>query len=174
MTRRAVVVLLAAVLVGAGVPVIAWAHPGVPPTIAPVVPASPSPASPDVVAERAWTSAGRAAAHVLALLVVGIALVGPLTARHRRGRRLVLVGICLVLVLVGFEGALHSVHHLGDLQQADRCPVASGADHVSAVDLDVPRVVGLVTMVPDAVVPPSLEIVRAVCLAPAAGRGPPA
>jgi hypothetical protein len=174
MIRRAVRLLFAALLVSAAVPVIAWAHSGPSAMIGPERPASPPPASADSMAKLAGTSDQPAPAHTLVLLVAAIVLVGPLMSRRRRVWRLALVGISLLLVQVGFEGAVHSVHHLGDSQGADRCRVASSADHVSAVDLDVPRAVGSAPLVPDAMVPAPPEIARAVSLAPAASRAPPA
>lgn len=61
------------------------------------------------------------------LLVGALAVAGALGMRRRRRLALALAALLLVLA---FEAALHSVHHLGDPARAAECAVAVATAHV--------------------------------------------
>ncbi len=79
-----------------------------------------------------------------------------------------------MLIVGGYEGAIHSVHHLGDTNAAAHCRVASSHEHVNVIDVEVPRLGSAMPAArPDPIpVPPSPA--RIVALAPDVGRAPPA
>lgn len=60
-----------------------------------------------------------------ALLIVAIG--------SRRSRASVIAGLLLVFA---FEGAIHSVHHLGDREGQSRCAVESASSHLSGVNAE--------------------------------------
>jgi hypothetical protein len=110
----------------------------------------------------------------MTLIIAGLGLAGPLGMSRRRGRRLLAVGISVVLVLVGFAAAVHSVHHLGDSQAADRCVLTASAEHVNGTDTEgMPLAAIEVVAIHRACADPS-ECVCDASLAPAPGRAPPA
>jgi hypothetical protein len=178
MLRRVLLLLLAVILLGdIGAPVIASAHSDASATIALKFPTSASPAFPDSMAQpiRAHAVAVPVQTGLLVILVIAsIALAPALIQGDGRARRMVLIALSGALILGGFEGALHSVHHLGDPRAADRCVVASSTDHVSAADADISIAEGTITFVLWTLVPAPAPIARTVAFAPAAGRAPPA
>jgi uncharacterized membrane protein YphA (DoxX/SURF4 family) len=103
---------------------------------------------------------------VLVLILGGLCLA---VGRQHAAR---VVAFTLLLIFSGFEGALHSVHHLDDTTA--QCRVASSAEHVSVIAVDAPgiRVPSIV-----AIEGPGLERhapVRPAPLTPASVRAPPA
>jgi hypothetical protein len=174
MSRRTIMLVLAAVLIGgAAALALAWAHPGPSEAASLTRLAQPSAhASVDHVT-RPTRQSPPLAAVVAVLVSVGMA-VAVSVPRGRRGRRLRSVGLSLLLILVGVEGAVHSVHHLGDARAADRCLVATSAEHVSAVDIDVPTVACPQIPVSYTPLPLLPALARGASLAPDAGRAPPA
>jgi hypothetical protein len=103
---------------------------------------------------------------VIALLCAG--------SRRRHRQTCQIVGLSLVLMMGGFEGAIHSVHHLGDAGGADRCLVASSSEHFTAVDVQAPDVVNSFLRARDVVPQAQSARARTVRFAPDAGRAPPA
>jgi hypothetical protein len=83
------------------------------------------------------------------------------------------IALALLVVTAGFDGAIHSVHHLDDPASADRCPVAGSAEHLSAAGVAGPPIVVCITpaLDPAPLAPP--DVVRSVPAAPVAGRAPP-
>ena len=91
-----------------------------------------------------------------------------------RSRRLRLVGLSLVLVASAYEGAIHSVHHLGDADAASQCRVASSNEHITVIDVEVPGVGGYLLPVSDNPPPVQPSWALTVSRAPDVGRAPPA
>jgi hypothetical protein len=101
--------------------------------------------------------------------------VAALYAAGRRGRLPIrIVGLSLLLLVTSFEGAIHSVHHLGDPAAAERCLVAAAGVHVAVVDVVESYVTGPLLQDRGAPAPPRRFLARRVWLAPDVGRGPPA
>jgi hypothetical protein len=172
MPRRGTLLVLFVLLVGvAGVPVAGLAHTGSSVGLAPVSTPEPLPADPR--AELRWSADGTLTIPA-ALAGAGVALGLTLIILGHRGRRLGVLALVLVLTLIAFEGAVHSVHHVGDPVGADHCRAAAVAERLSAVGAEQP-----VSAVP---APPPLGSapVEPPCLADrasfaaAAGRSPPA
>jgi hypothetical protein len=106
-----------ATLSPSGVPIVLEALGPEPPSVPPAPPEPPTPAQ--------WLPPALAA---------GLGL--GLTVARRRSRRALAVGLALLLAILAFEGALHSVHHgLGDKQYAG-CAVAAVSAHLAAVSAD--------------------------------------
>ena len=95
-----------------------------------------------------------------------------LTVKRPRARRIKALALVLALSLFAFEAALHSAHHLGHLNQATRCGVASASAHlagtaVESVAIETPTL--LLEIVPGArFTDPSIAR-----LGPGQGRAPP-
>lgn len=95
-----------------------------------------------------------------------------LTAKRPRARPIEALALVLILSLFAFAAALHSVHHLGHLNQATKCGVASASAHlagtaVESVAIEKPAL--LLEIIPGALfTDPSIA-----CLAPVQGRAPP-
>jgi hypothetical protein len=172
MLRWAILLLLTVALIGGMVaPTYTWAHPA---TFGAIITSPwPSAAAATTIPVTALVqpSAPSVGTGVGGLLIVGMT-VALLLMRGCRGR-LQLIGLSLLLIMTGFEGALHSVHHLGDPGAAERCRVASSAKHVTVVDVDVPDVVGPMLEVREASLPSQLPRARTARLTPDAGRAPP-
>ena len=79
-----------------------------------------------------------------------------------------------MLVLVGFAGAVHSVHHLGDSQGADRCVLAASAEHVKGMDTEGMPLAALAAVAVDRACAEPPAVARDASLAPNRGRAPPA
>jgi hypothetical protein len=91
--------------------------------------------------------------------IVVLALAASLALGRRRPRRVLALGLVLVLSFFAFEGAIHSVHHLGSPDRATRCPIASAATQTTG------------TVVEPVDVLPAL-ILAALAGAPVDDRGP--
>ena len=170
---RAIFLLLVVVLTGSvGAPACTWAHPGTSSLLISTPAASRSSASTVPVTDVVWTSV-RSRGTDAGLLFAGITVA--LCLGGRRRRRLAVVGLPLLLILAGFEGAVHSVHHLGDPSAASHCRVASSAEHVTVIDVEVPANIGG-PVIQAGRAPLSVQPSRArtVWLSPDAGRAPPA
>jgi hypothetical protein len=101
--------------------------------------------------------------------------VSALYAAGRRGRlSLRIMGLSLLLVMTSFEGAIHSVHHLGDPAVAEHCLVAAAGMHVAVVDVADPCITDPLLQANDAPPQARPSVARTLWLAPDAGRGPPA
>ena len=90
-------------------------------------------------------------------IAAGVLLLAGLLLR-RFSRRTLILCLVLLLTLLAFEDALHSVHHGFDPKQADVCTIAMASTHLSAVTVDT-------------VVEPSI-ILAAVGHTPEPGRAP--
>jgi hypothetical protein len=170
MPHRWMLLVLTAVMIGVGsVPASSWAHPS--PTTTPVS-VRPAPA-PDA-APSTWTSAQPAAGGTGLLALMSVTLGVVLIPRHRSARAVRLLTLALLVVVAGFEGAIHSVHHLDDPASADRCLVAASAEHVSAAGIAGPPIAVSITpaLDPAPVAPPT--VARGAAPIPVAGRSPPA
>jgi hypothetical protein len=108
------------------------------------------------------------------LVIAGFAVATRLAANERCRRRWALIGLSLMLSLVGFESAIHSVHHLTNPQAFDRCVVASSADHLAAVHVDGPTAMGIAVLSLDSTPPAPVTRADDARPAPFAGRAPPA
>jgi hypothetical protein len=110
---------------------------------------------------------GMAAAALLAVAIAG-AVAG------RRSRRVVVVGLILLVATFTFETGLHSVHHGFDPTRAETCVVAAAANQVSGVAADGPTVAD----VPLPLHPGALDVASTTplqrFLCPDQGRAPPA
>lgn len=176
MSRRAMF-LLALLLIGAiGVPTRISAHPSTSGAIDVAPLSSPAAISTVSVTARVPTnSRSQQTTGIGALLVAGIAI-SLLTggSRRRRIRILQISAFSLLLSSTGFEGAIHSVHHLGDPSAAERCLVASSSQHVTVVESKSPDVVGPLLEASEAAAPAQPTRTPIVWFASDAGRAPPA
>ena len=59
-----------------------------------------------------------------------------LALRWRRVRRVTTLALIPILSLFAFEAALHSAHHLTDLNQATQCVIASASGHVAGTPVE--------------------------------------
>ena len=103
---------------------------------------------------------------VTALVVMGIVQIVP--ARRSSAR---FVALSLLLIFSGFEGAMHSAHHLDGA--SDPCQVASSAEHLNIVEVDAPSTVSTPTLMIGAPSPEQPLWVRLADRTPRAGRAPP-
>lgn len=167
--RRALLVFAAVVIGVVGAPISAGAHP-----VSTTAAASVLPFPLLELAPSTWTSvrpiAGGGPLFALASAALAIALI----PGHRRTRRLRPTALALLVVVAGFAGAIHSVHHTGDSTSADRCLVAASAEHVSAAGIAGGPVVGSISPAPEPgpAAPPA--VAHGVASAPVTGRAPPA
>jgi len=158
-----------------GVPVAAWAHAGPSPTPAPMVQAVALPlVLPGSPTQPVLTGLQPATVEGIVLAAVGLGIAAALTTGRRRGRNLVCLGIPLVLVLIGLSGAVHSVHHLGDSQGADRCALAAGAEHVNGLDTAETFLAAVALEAVDRAYTGPPAVAPDTSLTPARGRAPPA
>lgn len=74
-----------------------------------------------------------AAANPLTLLAVAAALTTALALLRPSGRRALAVTLVAVLSVLGFETALHSVHHLDEPDSGASCPVLTASSQLSGV-----------------------------------------
>lgn len=132
---------------------------------APILSVSPSPvpavAAPvDSSGFTPWIAAG-------ALVLAGVAL-------RRRPRRILVLGLVLLLTLFAFENALHSVHHGLDPKQVDACTIAAASAHLSAVAVDAIVETSIVLAAAGHAAEADLSTLPARWLGPDQGRAPPA
>jgi hypothetical protein len=128
---------------------------------------------PDVESDPgSWVAAPPPASSIPLLLVALLAAVS--TAAGRRRPRAVAVVLSLALAVFAVQTAVHSVHHIGHPQEAEKCPVLSASQHapgdlpsVPAVDSPAETATELVGVAPALLVPDSAE-------RPDQGRAPPA
>jgi hypothetical protein len=124
--------VLALVLLGGAVGVAA--HPGARAVTASPGDVDPRPTDPARVADPAPAPAAAAPATSSAwvwLIVLGLLPVA-VAPRRQDPRRLALT-LALLLGVFAFETAIHSVHHLKDPRQAERCPIYSVSQHVAGL-----------------------------------------
>ena len=174
MSRLAVSSMLAILLTDLiGAPIGAVAHPSISSDIL-ATPPAPVVAYSVVVGASARASYPSMGFCVVAILIAGMT-VSALYAAGRRGRlSLRIVGLSLLLVMTSFEGAIHSVHHLGDPAAAEHCLVAAAGVQVAVVDVADPCVTDPLLQANGAPPQARPSVARALWLAPDAGRGPPA
>ena len=106
-----------------------------------------------------------------ALFGTALAVVGTLRIVLARRNRTRLAALSLLLIVSGFEGALHSVHHLD--RPTDQCRVASSAEHLSIVEVDAPSIASEPTLAIGAQPPERPAYVRLAELTRQTGRAPP-
>lgn len=159
-------VLFAAVLIVGGAPSSAGAHPLVAAPPASMLP----PPAPDRAAGVDQT-VPRSAPVGLPTLSTLLAAMMVVPRLRRRLRPLVLV---LLVAVAGAEGAIHSVHHLSDATGAERCPVATSAEHVSAAAVGVTPSLLPMALALEPVPIASPLVVRGGAPVRLAGRSPPA
>jgi hypothetical protein len=169
MPRVASVVLLvlAAVLASAGM---ATAHP---PVHEPVAVVAPDALAPVVVALPLLTES-ISAVHVHAFptsLVVILVVAAALAAWWPR--RAIALALVLLLGVLAFEAALHSTHHLGEVDQVAQCVVAGVAVQLSADLIDTSLDARPTPILHVAVAMRTVPIVGDRHVAPDAGRAPP-
>ena len=163
-------ILLAGVI---GAPIGAVAHFSISSAIL-AAPASSAVASRVAIGASARPSYPSVGSGVAALLIAGMA-VSALYAAGRRGRLPIrIVGLALLLILTSFEGAIHSVHHLGDPAAVEHCLVAAAGTHVAVVDIADPCVTDPLLQANGAQPPARTSVARTLWRAPDSGRGPPA
>lgn len=169
MSRGAAPLLIALTLVVAFLAIAsaALAHPNTPPTTTVVA----------AVVGTEWTTVEWRAAggsrhigSVVVWLVVALVALGAM----RRLRNAFALATMLAVVVLTFEGGIHSVHHLGDDHGASQCVVASASTHLAGTSVDPPSF--------DVFSSPRLDGQPAIAqstaasqpLRPDAGRAPPA
>ena len=154
---------LVAALVMAGV---ASAHPAATVARAMSTPSAESRPSVALPLQTARTDSGVAAMIVLPLMILGGLY---LVAGRQHAARV--AALALLLMFSGFEGAMHSVHHLDDTTA--QCRVASSAEHVSVIEIDAPRIgVPSILTLERPLLGRDVPL-RPAGLTPAAGRAPP-
>lgn len=167
--RRALLVLVAIVIGVVGAPVSARAHP-----LSTTATASVQPLLLPELAASTWTSARPITGGGPLLALASAALAVALIPGHRRTRHLRPTALALLVLVAGFTGATHSVHHMGDPTGADRCLVAASAEHLSGVGGASAPVTGCIAATPEPSpgVPPAAA--HGVASTPVTWRGPPA
>src|SRR4029453_12808148 len=90
----------------------------------------------------------------------------------RRPRRVLVFAVVLLLALFAFEDGLHSVHHLVDRSQLNKCAVAAGAAHLDATPADDGGTVAVVLPVIAALTEVSQTAPVTSFLSPVLGRAP--
>jgi hypothetical protein len=99
---------------------------------------------------------------------LGIAALG-----WRRPRRVLVFAVVLLLAVFAFEDGLHSVHHLVDRAQLNKCAVAVAAAHLNATAADDGGTVDVVLPVIAALTEVSQTDPVTSFLSPVLGRAPP-
>jgi hypothetical protein len=165
-SRRVIVLILTMLLIA--VPTAAIAH---------GAPANPTfmrhaPSRADAPSSGVAHTASNNAASIWPL--VGLLLLAGLALGSRGSRRLRLVGLAILLMVGGYEGTIHSVHHLGDADAANQCRVASSNEHVNVLDVEMPSVAGAMLLLAYHEPPPAQPSrSRPVSRARDVGRAPP-
>jgi hypothetical protein len=134
--------LVSLALLSAAAP--SWAHTGATARLSNATPAQSIDALPTTdEARRPFTLSGAPKAPGLPWP----ALLGAILAAGlgwRRPRRALVLAVVLLLAVFAFEDGLHSVHHLVDRSQLNKCAVAFATAHLNAtavVDSDVSNVI---------------------------------
>ncbi len=173
---RALLVALAIGLALAASATPVWAHPravapaaavGTAPPAAPVT--LPAPAAPPAPAGPAPAAQpmGPLAPFAALAIALGVALAAP--------RRTLVAALALVLVVLGVETGVHSVHHLADQRGAAECVVAIASANVHGTAASPPATQALWAPSPvGSIVAPAPERPGARPLRPDEGRAPPA
>lgn len=91
----------------------------------------------------------------------------------RRPRRVLVFAVVLLLAVFAFEDGLHSVHHLVDKSQLNKCAVAGAAAHLNATPADDGATVDVVLPVLAALTEVSQTDPVTSFLSPVQGRAPP-
>jgi hypothetical protein len=91
----------------------------------------------------------------------------------RRPRRVIVFAVVLLLAVFAFEDGLHSVHHLVDRSQLNKCAVAVAAAHLNATAADDGGTVDVVLPVIAVLTEVSQTDPVTSFLSPAQGRAPP-
>ena len=128
--------------------------------------------APDVAAHAAAPATVRAADPVLPDPWLLLAALVPLALAIGRRRRVVTLLAIALLVVMAFEGGLHSVHHIAD-HGDDSCVIASASAHTGALAVEGVALARPVD-VAAAVVPGLAPVVATRLSAPDRGRAPPA
>jgi len=134
--RPGLAVILAFVglaLLGGAAP--SWAHTGLDTELSatPAQGADSSPATAEASKSPTLSAAPKAPGVPWLVLLGAFVAVG---LGGRRPRRALIVAVVLLLVVFAFEDALHSVHHLVDKSQLNKCAVAVAAAHLNAIAAD--------------------------------------
>ena len=104
------------------------------------------------------------------------ALLGALIAvvlGWRRPRRALVLAVVLLLAVFAFEDGLHSVHHLVDRSQLNKCAVAVAAAHLNATAADDGSTVDVILPVIAVLAEVSQTDPVTSFLSPVQGRAPP-
>jgi len=91
----------------------------------------------------------------------------------RRPRRVLVFAVVLLLALFAYEDGLHSVHHLVDRSQLNKCAVAAAAAHLNATAADDGGTVDVVLPAIAALTEVSQTDPVTSFLSPVQGRAPP-
>ncbi len=164
-----IVVLVSLALFGIAAP--SWAHTG---SAAPVTDASVADTT-RVVPDQAPTpflsvAPLRRPGIPWPVLLGGLALAA---LGWRRPRRVLVFAVVLLLALFAYEDGLHSVHHLVDRSQLNKCAVAAAAAHLNATAADDGGTVDVVLPVIAALTEVSQTDPVTSFLSPVQGRAPP-
>jgi hypothetical protein len=113
------------------------AHPGrraetAPPVALDTAPDEPSPSATAQPAPVSWLAPAAATSDAWTWLLLLI-LPGLAAARSPRVARRLALPVALGLAVFACETAVHSVHHLKDPRQAERCPVYSASQQVTGL-----------------------------------------
>jgi len=77
--------------------------------------------------------AGSTAANPITLLAIVATLTAGLALLRPSGRRLLALAFVAILAVLGFETALHSVHHLDEPEAGASCPVLTADSQLNGV-----------------------------------------
>lgn len=125
-----------------------------------------------IIEPAAWTPRTASGAFALSWssLLLAILL---LAARRRRVRRVTTLALVLILSLFAFEAALHSAHHLTDLNRSTQCVIASTSGHVAGTTVETPALDNPLGLIPDALTRPPQTDPSVSPLRLEQGRAPP-
>lgn len=93
--------------------------------------------------------------------------------RWRRVRRVTALALILILSLFAFEAALHSAHHLTDLNQPAQCVIASASGHVAGTAVETVTLNNPLGLTPGALARPPQTDPSVSPLGLNQGRAPP-
>lgn len=109
----------------------------------------------------------------LPLAAAGLVLLA-FASLQRRLRRAVAMAVVLSLSVLAFEGAVHSVHHLGDAKQSATCAIAVGCAQLHGATPLAVAVDARVLTAAESITPSDTDLPVPALRSASQGRAPPA
>jgi hypothetical protein len=167
-----ILAVMSLAVLGAAAP--SWAHSGLAPRLsdaAAAVQKADTPAATDGASRPTSLSVAPQRPGIpWSVLLGGLAIAA---MGWRRPRRVLVFAVVLLLAVFAFEDGLHSVHHLVDRSQLNKCAVAVAAAHLNATAADDGGTVDVVLPVIAALTEVSQTDPVSSFLSPVQGRAPP-